>query len=78
MHGQPSVSRPPLSTVLETVAEYVELCMCPPAPATNEVEIDCLENPNEVDEEEIEMEKNCDIPMTVYAVPPTTNWTGIS
>jgi len=67
-----------LSAVLETVAGYVELCMCLPAPATDEVEINVLENPNKVDEEEIEMEKNRDIPMPVYGVTPSTNWTGIS
>jgi len=43
------------------------------APATDEVEINVLENPNKVDEEEIEMEKNRDIPMPVYGVTPSTN-----
>jgi len=36
--------------------------MCLPAPATDEVEINVLKNPNKVDEEEIETEKNRDIP----------------
>ena len=67
-----------LSTMLEMVAGYVELTMCLPATATDEVDIDVLENPNEVNQEEIEMEKNPmssirDIPTPRNGVSLTTN-----